>query len=174
MYGISIKLFLIIFKYIFFSLTLIFLLGSCSILEYKKDKNDLKFSQNEYKKNKCPITKIPYETTRYISNKKYVLSIKKIEMACKRNLVSKSDLLDIVIQYKVKMEFKTNRALKVKDLKLPSIFIAIVDRDSEAVLAKMKSIVEVSDKEDNFIINKNKFRFKYKSYESLSIYFGLQ
>ena len=54
------------------------------------------------------------------------------------------------------------------------MFIAIVDTEKENVLAKMISGIEASNKESNLIVNKNKIRFKYGSYENLSIYFGLQ
>ena len=44
----------------------------------------------------------------YISAKKYTLSIKKIEMTCKYELVSGSNSLDIVIQYKAKIKLETS------------------------------------------------------------------
>ena len=48
----------------------------------------------------------------YKSTKKYILSIKKIEMVCKNEVVRSSDVLDIVIQFKAKMELKTNNKIK--------------------------------------------------------------
>ena len=80
----------------------------------KKDKNNSNYSQNNVKKNKCPSTKIPSKTASYISSKKYILSIKKIEMACKSEVVRSSNVLDIVVQFKAKMELKTNNKIKTK------------------------------------------------------------
>ena len=72
------------------------------------------------------------------------------------------------------MEFKTNNKVKEKELILPSIYIALVDRENEVVLAKMISKIEISNKEDNLIVNKKKIRFKYANNDNLFIYFGLQ
>ena len=57
---------------------------------------------------------------------------------------------------------------------LPNFYIALVDRENEAVLAKMISKIDLSNKEGNLIVNKKKFRFKHESNDNLSIYFGLQ
>ena len=168
------KLFLIKFTYAYLSFIVISFLASCSILDYEESKNSNKFSQNNIKKNKCPSTKIPSTTASYISSKKYILSIKKIEMACKSELVKNSDALDMVVQFKAKMELKTNNKSKTKDLIMPNIYIALVDRENEKVLAKMTSKIYLRNKEGNFVINKKKFRFKYANNDNLSIYFGLQ
>ena len=168
------KLFLIKFTYSFLSCVVITFLASCSILDYNKGQNKSQYGQNNVKKNKCPSTKIPSKTANYISTKKYILSIKKIEMACKNEVVRSSNLLDIVVQFKVKMELKTNNRIKTKDIKLPNIYIALVERESEAVLAKMTSKIDIRNKEDNLIVNKKKFRFKHANNDNLSIYFGLQ
>ena len=95
-------------------------------------------------------------------------------MVCKNELVKSSNVLDIVVQFKVKMELKTNNKIKTKDLMLPNIYIALVDRESEVVLAKMISKIDIRNKEDNLIVNKKKFRFKHTNNDNLSIYFGLQ
>ena len=95
-------------------------------------------------------------------------------MACKSETVKTSNVLDIVVQFKAKMELKTNKKIKKTDLMLPNIYIALVDRENEAVLAKMTSEIEISNKEDNLIVNKKKFRFKHANNDNLSIYFGLQ
>ena len=168
------KLFFIKLKYFFLSVVLTFLLVSCSILEYEENKNELKSSNTEFKKNKCPITKIPSKTASYISAKKYIISIKKIKMNCKSKVASKPNLLEFVIHYEAKLELKTNSKTKAKELVFPSIYIAIVNMENETVLAKMKSNIEISNKEQNLIINKKKFRFKYDSDEDIFIYFGLQ
>ncbi len=168
------KLFLIKFTYSFLSCVVITFLASCSILDYNKGQNKSQYSQNNVKKNKCPSTKIHSKTANYISTKKYILSIKKIEMACKNEVVKSSNILNTVIQFKVKMELKTNNKIKTKDLKLPNIYIALVDRESEVVLAKMTSKIDIKNKEDNLILNKKKFRFKHANNDNLSIYFGLQ
>ena len=168
------KLSLIKFIYAFLSFVIIIFLSSCSILDYEEDKNYRKFSQNNVNKNKCPSTKIPSKTASFISSKKYILSIKKIEMACKSEVVRSSNALDIVVQFKANMELKTNNKIKTKDLILPSIFIALVDRENEVVLAKMTSRIDIRNKEDNSIVNKKKFRFKHESNDNLYIYFGLQ
>ena len=160
--------------YVFLSLVAIIFLTSCSILDYKEDKNNSKFSQNNVNKNKCPSTKIPSNTASYISSKKYILSIKKIEIACNSEVLINSDASDIVVQFKAKMELKTNKRINKKALILPNIFIALVDRDNERVLAKMISEIDIRNKEGNVIINKKKFRFKYASNDNLYIYFGLQ
>ena len=162
------------FTYACLSFAVIIFLSSCSILDYEEGKNNSKFSQNNVNKNKCPSTKIPSKTASYISSKKYLLSIKKIEMACKNEVVRNSNALDIVVQFKAKMELKTNKKINTKDLMLPSIYIALVDRENEAVLAKMISDIDTRNKEGNFIVNKKKFRFKYASNDNLYIYFGLQ
>ena len=168
------KLFLIKFTYAFLSCVVIIFLASCSILDYKEVQNKSKYSQNDIKKNKCPSTKIPSKTASYISNKKYILSIKKIEMVCKNEVIRSSNALDILVQFKVKMELKTNKKINKKDLMLPKIYIALVDRESEVVLAKMTSKINIRNKEGNLIVNKKKFRFKHENNENLSIYFGLQ
>ena len=170
----NMKLFLIQLKHLFLPFVLTFFLASCAILDFGEEENNLKFNQTSIKKNKCPITKIPSKTANYKENKKYILSIKKIEMSCKSQLASDSNMLNIVIQYKAKMELKTNSKTKSKDFMLPSIYIAIIDMEKETVLAKMKSDIEISSREDNLIVNKNKFRLKYESYKNLYIYFGLQ
>ena len=95
-------------------------------------------------------------------------------MACKSVVLKSSNLLDIIVQFQAKMELKTNKKTNTKDLKLPSIYIALVDRENEVVLAKMKSEIDIRNKEGNSIVNKKKFRFKYASNDNLSIYFGLQ
>ena len=168
------KLFLIKFTYTFLSFVVIILLASCTILDYEEGQNKSKYSQNNVKKNKCPLTKIPSKTASYTSNKKYILSIKKIEMACKSEVVRSSNFIDIVVQFKARMELKANNKIKTKDLMLPSIYIALVDRESEVVVAKMTSKIDIRNKEDTLIINKKKFRFKHASNDNLSIYFGLQ
>ena len=174
MYNTNMKLSLIKFINFFLSFGLIFFLVSCSFLEYKEDKNDNKFSQNNIKKNKCPSIKIPSKTATFISSKKNILSIKKIEIACKSEIAGSSNVYDTVLQYKAKLELKTNNKLKEKEVILPSIYIALVDRENELVLAKMVSKIEISNKEDNLIVNKKKIRFKYASNKNLFIYFGLQ
>ena len=168
------KLFLIKFTYTFLSFVVIILLASCTILDYEEGQNKSKYSQNNVKKNKCPLTKIPSKTASYTSNKKYILSIKKIEMACKSEVVRSSNFIDMVVQFKARMELKANNKIKTKDLMLPSIYIALVDRESEVVVAKMTSKIDIRNKEDTLIINKKKFRFKHASNDNLSIYFGLQ
>ncbi len=168
------KLFLIKFTYAFLSCVIITFLASCSVLDYKQDQNKSEYSQDNVKKNKCPSTKIPFKTANYKSTKKYILSIKKIEMVCKNEVVISSNILDIVVQFKVKMELKTNNKIKTKDLNLPNIYIALVDRESEVILAKMTSKIDIKNKEDNLIVNKKKFRFKHENNDNLSIYFGLQ
>ena len=168
------KLFLIKLTYVFLSCVVIIFVASCSILDYEESQNKSKYSKNNVKKNKCPSTQIPSKTASYISTKKYILSIKKIEMVCKNELVKSSNVLDIVVQFKVKMELKTNNKIKSKDLMLPNIYIALVDRESEVVLAKMTSKIDIRNREDNLIVNKKNFRFKYANNDNLSIYFGLQ
>ena len=37
---------------------------------------------------------------------------------------------------------------------LPNIYIALVDRENEVVLAKMISKIDIRNKEDNLIVNK--------------------
>ena len=135
--------------------------------------NDKNQEQNNVK-NKCPPTKILSKTASYISSKKYILSIKKIEIACKNEVVRSSNVLDIMVQFKAKMELKTNNKIKTNNLMLPSIYVALVDRENEAVLAKMASNIDLRNKEGNLIVNKKKFRFKHASNDNLSIYFGLQ
>lgn len=168
------KLSLIKFTYAFSYFVVIIFLTSCSILDYEVGENNSKFSQNNVNKNKCPSTKIPSNTASYISSKKYILSIKKIEIACNSEVLINSDASDIVVQFKAKMELKTNKRINKKALILPNIFIALVDRDNEKVLAKMISEIDIRNKEGNVIINKKKFRFKYASNDNLYIYFGLQ
>ena len=168
------KLFLIKLTYVFLSCVVIIFVASCSILDYEESQNKSKYSKNNVKKNKCPSTQIPSKTASYISTKKYILSIKKIEMVCKNELVKSSNVLDIVVQFKVKMELKTNNKIKSKDLMLPNIYIALVDKESEVVLAKMTSKIDIRNREDNLIVNKKNFRFKYANNDNLSIYFGLQ
>ena len=174
MYITNMKLFLTKLTYTFLSCVVIIFVASCSILDYEEGQNKSNYSQNNVKKNKCPSTKIPSKTASYISTKKYILSIKKIEMVCKNELVRSSNVLDIVVQFKVKMELKTNNKIKTKDLMLPNIYIALVDRETEVVLAKMTSKIDIRNKEDNLIVNKKNFRFKYANNDNLSIYFGLQ
>ncbi len=174
LYSTNMKLFLIKLTYAFLSCFIIISLVSCSILDYEESQNESKYSQNNVKKNKCPLTKIPSKTVSYISTKNYILSIKKIEIVCKNEVVRSSNVLDVVVQFKVKMELKTNNKIKKKDLMLPNIYIALVDRESEVVLAKMTSKIDIRNKEDNLIVNKKKFRFKHANNNNLSIYFGLQ
>ena len=168
------KLSLMKFTYTFLSFVVIIFLASCSILDYEESETNNKFSQNNIVKNKCLLAKIPSKTARHTSSKKYVLSIKKIEMACKSEVVKNSNALDMIVQYKAKIELKTNNEINTEGLKLPSIYIALVDREKEVVLAKMISEIDTRNKEGDFIFNKNKFRFKYASNDNLYIYFGLQ
>ena len=168
------KLSLIKFIFVFLSSVVIIFLVSCSILDYDESGNNSKFNQNNFDKNKCPIAKIPSKTASHILSKNNTLSIKKIEMACKSELVRNSNALDILVQFKAKMELKTNNKINTKDIMLPSIYIALVNREKEVVLAKMISKIDTRNKEGNYIVNKNKFRFKYASNDNLYIYFGLQ
>ena len=167
------KLFLIKFTYAFLPFVIVIFLASCAILDYEEEKNNSKFSQNNVEKNKCPSTKILSKTASYKSSREYILSIKKIEMACKSEVLRNSNILDIIVQFKAKMQLKANNK-KINDIVLPSIYIALVDRENEIVLAKMISKIDIRNKEGNLIVNKNKFRFKYASSDNLSIYFGLQ
>ena len=167
------KLFLTKFTYIFLFSAAIIFLASCSILGYEESKNNNEVSQYNVK-NKCPPTKIPSKTASYISSKNYILSIKKIEMACNSEVVRSSNVLDTVVQFKAKMALKANNNIKTNNLMLPSIYIALVDRENEVVLAKMTSNIDLSNKEGNLLVNKKKFRFKYASNDNLYIYFGLQ
>ena len=168
------QLSLIKFTHTFLYLVVIILLASCSILDYEESENNNKYSQNNVKKNKCPLAKIPSKTASYISSKRYILSIKKIEMACKSKVVKNSNTLDTLVQFKAKVEIKTNNKINIEGLKLPSIYIALVDREKELVLAKMISEIDIRNKEDSSILNKNKFRFKHARNDNLYIYFGLQ
>ena len=168
------KFLLIKFTYTFLSFVIIIFLASCSILDYEEVKNDSKFSQNNISKNKCPSTKIPFRTASYVSSKQYILSIKKIEIACKNEVLNSSDALEIVVQFKVNMELKTNNKIKKKDLILPDVYIALVDRENEAVLAKMTAEIDIINQEGNAIVNEKKFRIKNVSKDNLYIYFGLQ
>ena len=170
----NMKLLLFKFIYVLLSSIVIIFLASCSILDYEEDKSNSKFSKNNINENKCPSTKIPSETASYISAKKYILNIKKIEMACKSELVRGSDALNIIVQYKAKMELKTNNKIKKKDLILPDVYIALVDRENEAVLAKMTAEIDIINQEGNAIVNEKKFRIKNVSKDNLYIYFGLQ
>lgn len=167
------KLFLIIFKPFFLLSVFALFLSSCAILGYEEGKSVTNLNQTD-KKNKCPNAKIPSKTAKYVSSKNYILSIKKIKMVCKSDLISETNLKDYLIQYKAEIELKTNPKIRAKNLTWPNMFIAIVDTEKENVLAKMISGIEASNKESNLIVNKNKIRFKYGSYENLSIYFGLQ
>tara|TARA_X000000950_G_scaffold21088_1_gene22706 strand:- start:3358 stop:3867 length:510 start_codon:yes stop_codon:yes gene_type:complete len=168
------KLYLIKFTYTFLSFVALIALTSCSILDYEKSENNIKFSQNNVDKSKCPSAKIPSKTASYISSKKYIFNIKKIEMACKSKVVKNSNALDILVQFKAKIEIKTNNKSNTEGLKLPSIYIALVDTQKEVVLAKMLSKIDIRNKEGNTILNKNKFRVKNASNDNLYIYFGLQ
>ena len=168
------KLFLIKFKDFFLLLAFTLFLSSCATLGFEEDISDTNLNQNNVKKNKCPTAKIPFKTAKHVSTKKYILSIKKIKMICKSDLISKTNLKDFTIQYKAEIELNTNPAFEEKDFRLPNIYIAIVDIKKETVLAKMVSDIEVNNKEGNLIVNKKRIRFKYSSYENLSIYFGLQ
>ena len=174
MYSTNMKLFLIKFIYTFLSCVVIICLASCSILDYEEGQNKSKYSQNNVKKNKCPSAKIPSKTGSYISSKEYILRIKKIEMSCKSEVLKSSNVSYKIVQFKAKMELKTSNKINTNDLMLPSIYIALVDRENEAVLAKMISKIDLRNKEDNLIVNRNKFRFKHASNDNFSIYFGLQ
>ena len=168
------KLFLIKFVYVFLAFIMLIYLNSCSLLDLEENKNNIELTQNNKKNNTCPSTKIPSKTASYISSKKYILSIKKIEIACESEIVSNSNFLDIVVQYKAKMELKTNNTVNAKELILPSIYMALVNRENEEILAKMISKIEISSKENNLIVNKKKIRFQYANDSNLFIYFGLQ
>ena len=168
------KLSLIKFTYTFLSSVVIIFLASCSILDFDNNENSSKFSQNNVEKNKCPLAKIPAKTASYISSKKYILNIKNIEIACRSKVAKNSNALDMLVKFKAKIELKTNNKIKTEGLKLPSIYIALVDKEKELVLAKMVSEIDTSSKEGNSILNKNKFRFKYASNDNIYIYFGLQ
>ena len=72
------------------------------------------------------------------------------------------------------MELKTNNTVNEKELMLPSIYMALVNRKNEEILAKMISKIEISSKENNLIVNKKKIRFQYANDSNLFIYFGLQ
>ena len=168
------KLSLIKFTYTFLSLVVFIFLTSCSILDYEKSENNSKLSQNNVDKSKCPSAKIPSETASYISSKKYIFNIKKIEMACKSKIVKNSNALDMLVQFKAKIEIKKNNKSSTEGLKLPSIYIALVDTEKEVVLAKMISKIDTKNKDGNTLLNKNKFRFKHASNNNLYIYFGLQ
>ena len=168
------KLSLIKLSSTFISLVVITFLTSCSILDYEDAENNSKFNQNNVNKNKCPLTKIPSKTASFVSSKKYILSIKKIEMVCKSQILKGSNALNNVVQFKVEMELKANKKITKKNFMLPSIYIALVDIENEIVLAKMISEIDIRNKEGNFIVNKKKFRFKHASNDNLSIYFGLQ
>ena len=173
MYIINTKNRFIKFIKYFFCLLSIILFTSCSLLE-NESLNNTKVSQNNFNKIKCPQAKIPYETVKYISNKKFLLKIKKIEMICKNSLDKISGKLDLIIQYKAKLEFKFNEKINKEDLNLPHIYVAIVDVKKENVLAKIFSDIEIENKENKMIVNINKFKFKHENYKDLVIYFGIQ
>ena len=138
MYIINIKNLYIKFKKFFFSLALSSILVSCSLLE-NESVNNIKSSQNSLKKIKCPQAKIPYETAKYISNKKFLLKINKVEMICKNSVDDMSGQLEVIIEYKAKLEFKFNKKINQNNLNLPHVYIAIVDTKKENILVKMFS-----------------------------------
>lgn len=174
MYSINFKSLFITFINFSVFISITFLLFSCSLLDYDDAKLNLRPIQEDIKKNKCPKSKIPFITAKYVANEKYVLNIKKIEMFCKNNLLSQSKSSEIIIRFKVIMELEKNRKIETKDLTLPNVYIAIVDMEKENILAKMVSAVTTDDNEENLIVNNKKIAFKYENYENLSIYFGLQ
>ena len=173
MYIINIKNRFIKFKMNFFFLFLITLLASCSLLE-NKSVNRIKLDQNNLNKIKCPQAKIPFKTAKYISNKKYLLKIKKIEMLCKNSLDKISGKADFTIEYRAKLEFKFNKKINKNNLSFPHIYIAIVDIKKENILAKMFSDINIDNIDNKMIINVNKFKFKHENYKDLVIYFGIQ
>lgn len=173
MYIINIKNRFIKLKKYFFCIFFILLLASCSILDNENAKA-IKLSKNNLNKVKCPQAKIPYETTKFVSNKKYLLKIKKIEMVCKNSSDKISGKLNLLIESRVKLEFKYNKKINKKDLNLPHIYIAIVDVKKENILAKMYSDINIENKDNDMLAIINKFKFKYENYKDLVIYFGIQ
>ena len=173
MYIINIKNRFIKFIKHFFYLISIISLTSCSLLE-NESFNSTKVRQNNLNKIKCPQAKIPYETVKYVSKKKYLLKINKIEMICYNSLDKISGKLDLIIQYKAKLEFKFNEKINKDDLNLPHVYVAIVDVKKENVLAKIFSDIDIENKENKMIVNTNKLKFKYENYKDLVIYFGIQ
>ena len=161
------------FKNYFFYLFFIPLLVSCSLLEKESVKN-IQSSQNDLNKTKCPQAKIPHETAKYVSNKKYLLKIKKIEMICTNRSDKMAGTLDLIIEYRAKLEFKFNKKINKKDFKLPHIYVAIVDIKKENILAKIFSDIDIGNRENEMIVNINKFKFKYENYKDLVLYFGMQ
>ena len=161
------------FKKHYFCLFFTLLLASCSLLE-NQSVNSIKASKNNLNKIKCPQAKIPQETAKYISNRNYLLKIKKIEIICKNSSDKISEKLELIIQYKAKLEFKFNKKINKKNLNLPHIYIAIVDIKKENILAKMISDIDIENKENKMVVNINKFKIKYENYKDLVIYFGIQ
>ena len=92
------KLFLIKFKQFFLLVIFTLFLSSCTILGFEEGKSNT--SLNKVIK-KCPVAKIPSKTARYVSNKDYILSIKKIKMICTSDLISKTNLRDLLYNIKL-------------------------------------------------------------------------
>ena len=161
-------------KKAFFCFLFISLIASCSILENEKTLSSVKSSQGKLNKTKCPKAKIPYETAKYISNNKYLLKVKSVEMSCKSIFDKESQKLNFIIETKAKLIFKFNKKTNRNDLVLPHLFIAIVDIKKENVLVKMFSNIDIEKKESQMLVNVNKFKFKYKNYNDLAMYFGIQ
>jgi hypothetical protein len=158
---------------------LVFLFSSCSfynVFEDKQQESPDKITEDK-ERIKCPKTKIPYNTANYKYSKnniKYLIKIKKIEIVCKSISNSLADTSTLFVKYKANLELKSNIKTSNKDLKLPKIYIAIVDSEREDVLAKIMSNLQISSIDNQSIINENKFQFNYNKINNLSIYFGVQ
>ena len=170
------------FKFInFFALiSILFItLTSCSTFKLFETEQ-LEDEKDKVKKNnviKCPDTKIPRKTSFYKSKdyvNKYLLKIDRVSMICK-NFDMKDSLEDILsLEFAINLNLDINNNKKLNNLKLPNIYIAIIDIKREKVLAKVLSNITLDNiKKD--LINKNSLKIRYKnSLSDLNIYFGLQ
>ena len=167
----------IIFKNTLIYLFLVLFLNSCSLNEmFYDDTNDLVKNEELEELNTCPNTYIPNQTVKFTSNKykrEFLVKIKKVSLRCRTINTEIDNQLLTNLSFKADLLFLSKNSIN-KVNRLPKLYIAVVDNNSEKVLAKVLSNLDISKIKGKFIINEKKFKFKFNKDQDINIYFGLE
>lgn len=174
------------FKNYIYNLTIIMLSASifvaCSLQDFYSDNlNNSKIEHKSYKIVKCPSIFIPKETYKRLlvnKSKKIRFNIEKVEVICKE--ISNKNENKLLVDYKVIINSQANYNVNYNNVKLPQIYLAIIDNRNEKVLTKILSKTNFSGlfkpNKNHNIINKGKFKIKHNNelLSEINIYIGFQ
>jgi hypothetical protein len=158
------------------------ILVACSLSDITSvDLNNSKINDKTYKSVKCPTFLIPketYKSTLVNKSNQLKLSIKKVEVICKK--INNKNENKLLVDYKLIIKSYANYNINYNNVKLPQIYLAIIDNRNEIVLTKILSKTNFSGtfkaNKNHNIINKGKFKIIHNNelLSEINIYIGFQ